>query len=358
MMTEFDDVKRLMAQFDPAPGARFAGAARRPQARDLLLRILESPRDVPAASNLPRRRVLGLAGAAALVSVAGVTTYLSADRTGVSRIPTVAMLRYNLVNGRGDMQGAPPAARAVLLKLAEIADRQLASPVPADAAFKYVKFNAWYLNVAVAQGHTSTAVIPTVVEQWTPVAPSGTARRREHRGEPIIIGYGSPETAAAVSDSTPLSDEVISQVSPAAENLPPDAEDLRQALLRTGPVPSDIPDGYRLVQAVIDLHSEQVISPRLSAALWRMLSGQPHLVYLGATTDRAGRAGEAIAFEATVGLPKRWVLIIDPTSGRLNSSEEILTKDPGKLDVTVPAVIGYKLFLRQGWTADNSATVQ
>ncbi|GLX94378.1 hypothetical protein [Herbidospora sp. NBRC 101105] len=355
MTTEFDDVKRLMAQLDPVPATMFDGVARHPRSRALLARIL-APASEPAAASLPtRRRALGLAGAAALASVAGLVTFRSLDGVDVSRPPTVAMLHYDLVNGRAELNGTPPAADAVLLKLADTADRQPVTSVPAHAAFAYVQFNAWYLNVAVAQGQAGTAVVPTVVEQWTPLSRSGTARRREHRAEPVVIGYGNPETAAAVTGGSPVSDEVFpagSLAGPAAESLPLEAGHLRRALLGTGPVPADVPDGYRLVRAVIDLHSEQIVSPRLSAALWRMLAGQP-LAYLGTTVDRAGRAGEAIAFEATVGLPRRWVLIIDPTSGRLNSCEEILTTDPGKLNVTVPAVIGYTLFLRQGWVPDD-----
>lgn len=55
----------------------------------------------------------------------------------------------------------------------------------------------------------------------------------------------------------------------------------------------------------------------------------------------------------TRGLPRRLVLVIDPGTGRLGSSEEILTTDAGKLGVDVPAVIGYRLFLSRGWTLDD-----
>jgi hypothetical protein len=364
MTTEFDDVKRLMGRVNPIPKEKFAGAAHHPPAQAALLRILRSAHDAPASapSSLNRRRVLLVAGtAAAAASIAGVTALFSPDQSRITQIPTVAMLRYNLVNKGAQMGGKPPAARPILLNLAEVADRQPALSRPANAKYGYVKFNEWYLNVAVAQGRTSTAVIPSVVEQWTPTSSSDSVRRLERRGEPVLTGYGDQETAAVVTSDTPLSDEVLpagSLVSPPVEALPLDAGGLRRALLGTKPVPADIPEAYQLIQSVIDLHSERIVSPQLSAALWRMLSDQPQLSYLGSTTDRAGRAGVAIAFEAKVGLPKRWVLIVDPKTGRLNSSEEILTTDPGKLNVTVPAVIGYKLFLRQGWAVDSATAVR
>lgn len=68
-------------------------------------------------------------------------------------------------------------------------------------------------------------------------------------------------------------------------------------------------------------------------------------------TDRAGRRGQAFAYDVDRSLPKRWILIVGSQDGRLLALEEVLTKEAGKLNIRPPAVIGYTLFLNQEWTA-------
>ncbi|GAB3160988.1 CU044_5270 family protein [Microbispora hainanensis] len=365
MNEDFTDVRRLMAPVDPVSPQTFAGAARDPQARATLQRILSSsPAEASAQGpQLSRRRVLVVAGGAvAAASIVGIARMVPADQPA-AHVPTVAMLSYHQVKGESPMSGSLPPARSVLLKLAEAAERQPDTARPANARYTYLQLNEWHLNVAVSGGQASTAVVPTVSELWVPISATDMVRRVERPGTPIVIGYGSERTAGAVASGAPKSDEqlppdaVLTSRSP--EELPLDTAALRRALLPTGRVPDDVPEVDQLVQAVINLSSERNVPPRLSAALWRVLADQPRLGALGDTTDRAGRAGEAIALDMTTrGLPKRLVLIIDPETGRLNSSEEILTKDAGKLNVTIPAVIGYKLFLHQGWTPDNQTTAR
>ncbi len=45
------------------------------------------------------------------------------------------------------------------------------------------------------------------------------------------------------------------------------------------------------------------------------------------------------------GLPARYVLIFNPTTGRLTASEQWLTTSAGKLGITVPASISYPHWL-------------
>jgi hypothetical protein len=361
---DFTDIRCLMAPVDPVSPQTFSGAVRDPQARATLQRILSSPSAAASApgGHLSRRRALAVAGGAvAAASIVGIARMIPADQPA-ARVPTVAMLSYHQVKGESPMSGHLPPARSTLLKLAEAAERQPDTTRPANARYSYLQLNEWHLNVAVSGGHASTAVVPTVTELWIPISAAESVRRVERPGTPIVIGYGSEQTAGTAASGTPTSDEelppdtVLTSRSP--EELPLDTADLRRALLRTGRVPGDVPEVDQLVQAVINLHSERIVPPRLSAALWRMLADQTHLRSLGDTTDRAGRVGQAIALDTTRGLPKRLVLVIDLETGRLNSSEEILTKDAGKLNVTIPAVIGYKLFLRQGWTPDNKTVVR
>jgi len=49
------------------------------------------------------------------------------------------------------------------------------------------------------------------------------------------------------------------------------------------------------------------------------------------------------------------VLIISPSTGRLLDEEDIFMTNPGKLTIRkFPAVIGYVVYLHQGWTVTMS----
>ncbi|GAB1824018.1 hypothetical protein [Herbidospora sp. RD11066] len=332
MSEDFSDVRRLMAPFDPAPPESFDGAADAPEARATLRRILATP----PRRGLTRRSVLAVAGVAALASDAAAHTEL---RPAV----TVGMLSYRRMEGGSPLPGGLPSARPALLELSRVAGRRPAEVRPAGARYDHIVTNTWGLNVAVSGGRTSTAVVPSVVEVWTPVSPPDLVRRVERPGRPIVIGYGDETTAAEVAAGNSPSDELLTgvTVSPSPEDLPLDPPSLRRALLTAAPRP----ESYLLVQAVIRLFSERYVPSRLAAALWRMLADERDLRLLGETTDRAGRKGWAFALDVPLRLPRRLVMIIDPDSGRLISSEEILTEDAGKLNVAIPAVIGYTLFL-------------
>jgi hypothetical protein len=191
-----------------------------------------------------------------------------------------------------------------------------------------------------------------VVEQWTPLTAVGTYRRIERRGTPKIFQVGSEATAAAVTEVLPLSDErlpINAGIGPHADILASESvEQLRAELLRGHADPRE-PVTYRLIRAVRVLHSHHVVPARLAGGLWRMLAQQPDLTFAGEVTDRAGRSGQAIAFDFDLSLPKRWMLVISPETGRLLAFEEILTTDAGKLNIQIPAVIGYEVFLTQEW---------
>jgi hypothetical protein len=100
-----------------------------------------------------------------------------------------------------------------------------------------------------------------------------------------------------------------------------------------------------LFVAVTDLASEWRSTPATQAALMGVLAAAPGVRALGSVTDRAGRVGTAIAADsAFTGLPVRYVLVFDPHTGALLSSEQWLTTTAGALDVPVPSVIQYHLW--------------
>ncbi len=98
--------------------------------------------------------------------------------------------------------------------------------------------------------------------------------------------------------------------------------------------------------AITDLYKEQVPDPAVRAQLLKLLGSRPDVLDLGTLRDRIGRAGLAIGVSSSQpgGLPARFVMVFDPTTGALLSYEQILTSSPGKLDVKIPSVIDYALF--------------
>ncbi|TYC68124.1 hypothetical protein EH183_40315 [Streptomyces sp. CB01881] len=63
-------------------------------------------------------------------------------------------------------------------------------------------------------------------------------------------------------------------------------------------------------------------------------------------TDRAGRPGIAhSASSAESGQPTRYTFIIEANTGSLLPQEEPLTETAGRLNVPVPSVISYTVYL-------------
>lgn len=97
--------------------------------------------------------------------------------------------------------------------------------------------------------------------------------------------------------------------------------------------------------SIVVAYRQMPIDPATRAAILRLLAAQPGVRTVGALQDRAGRHGIGFTTQSDYsGLPTRYMLIFDPTDGRLLSYEEELTSDPGKLNVHVPAVINYQIF--------------
>ncbi|MER5650224.1 CU044_5270 family protein [Streptosporangium sp. NPDC002524] len=350
MTSEFNDIKRLLGALDPVSSDEFVGAAHDAAGRAALHHILVGVSEVttpapPVAAPRWTRRRFVVVGAGAVTGIAALALH---NVNMANPRVTPPMLNYRL---SGASMPATSSARAVLIALAAVADRQPTSPRPANAAFSHITTNEWDLNVSVADGESTSAIVPKVVEQWSPTTAGGSYRRLERRGDPELFRVGGRRSAAAVTNTAPLSDmrmPVTSDLGP--WNLQPASpRRLRDQLLQASDGTTQ-PQTYRLIQAIRTLYSHHVVPAALAAGLWRVLAEQPDLRFLGEVTDRAGRSGHAIAFDADLSLPKRWVLIISRDTGDLLTVEETLTTEAGNLNVDVPAVIGYEMFLAQEWT--------
>lgn len=101
----------------------------------------------------------------------------------------------------------------------------------------------------------------------------------------------------------------------------------------------------RLV-AITDAVREQPLSPAVRAQMLDYLAQTPGLRLDGAVQDRAGRNGIGVSVDSNYsGLPTRYTVIVDPQDGRVLAFEQMLTTTAGKLNVRVPGVIDYQLFL-------------
>lgn len=161
----------------------------------------------------------------------------------------------------------------------------------------------------------------------------GTTARGQRRGERLA-------RRAAVDEATPPGG--LSTMWELG-SLSSDPGTLAAQLERGHPVGNG--PAERLV-AITDLAREQPLPPPVRAAVLRYLAATPGLRLTGAVDDRSGRPGLAVHLDTDHGgLPNRDTLIIDAVTGTLLGSEEMLTEDPGLLDVPIPSVISYTTYV-------------
>jgi len=235
----------------------------------------------------------------------------------------------------------------VLLKLARAADHRAPLAQPPGARVSFVVSNEWYLDSAISHGKVSSVIRPEVDKNW--FAPNGAWRLLTHYGHPEVVAVGSPKTLRAAEYGPPVDSEHgragRNGVAPLVGTLSLHPAALKRELLHADE--GGAPLAIRLFETISQLH-HQIVSPRLDAAMWRALSTQPDVRYLGRVTDRAGRAGEAVAFTEQSGA--REVLIISQ-NGRLLGFEDLILFGAEGLHLTAyPAVVGYVTFLDQHWT--------
>ncbi|WP_322755013.1 hypothetical protein [Frankia sp. Cas3] len=99
----------------------------------------------------------------------------------------------------------------------------------------------------------------------------------------------------------------------------------------------------------MDFSLQRPLPAGLVSAFWTILADAHGLVDRGSVIDREGRSVVAVSFDSDFGgLPTRYLLVADRTTGTLLGYEQVLTSKPGKLGVSIPAVISYQLWLAAG----------
>jgi len=101
-----------------------------------------------------------------------------------------------------------------------------------------------------------------------------------------------------------------------------------------------------ILRGVAEIYRVHALSAAQRAAIVQVLADTDGLVERGLVTDRAGRTGLAITVDSIdAGGTQRDLLILDPTTGGLLEYEQILLSKPHRVDIAVPAVVAFDIFL-------------
>lgn len=321
---------------------------------DGLQRILTHDHDRADGSlqDRPRHRiaVAAVAAAAAVVLVAGVAVtgalVVDSPRETTQSAPPAATFTLppldpgqavfppsasTPANGSAPMlhfvaYSRPVSSADLLRHLAAQAERQ--PPAPGSGAYEYVKSRNWFLSSA----RTTDGTI--LNQGWI-----AEIEREQWRDE---TGAGRLDSLEdGVQQSSILHPDVFPW--PRLDADTRSVSELRSRLLAAG--------SGRTAQQWFgeyrDTWTSQIVSPELQAAYLGVLADQPGIDVLGAVTDRAGRAGVAVATE---GGDRKTVLIFDDATGALLGYEEIATgAGATEFPVPLPSTVGYISWIAEGY---------
>jgi hypothetical protein len=280
---------------------------------------------------------LALVAAAAVVAV-GVSTQSPFDGKAGSRTAASA---GNSGLGSYALAAAPLAYKPIKGSdpkdlLESIAARTAALPNDSGTGrYRHMETQGWYLRTTI-RGNTSTsAVVPSRTSEW--LARDGSGRR-------VTTGV-DPRTGDKIKGKV---DQLTAEGGMGPLLRYPTEPRALAAILdkKARPVGE--------LDAVRDAYRAQPLAPAVRAAMLRYLADADGLTVSGNVTDRAGRKGIGFSVESdAAGLPARYTMIIDPANGKVLGEEEMLTKDAGKLNVRIPSMISYTVYLSAEFTSKS-----
>ncbi|MET3808893.1 hypothetical protein ABIB25_005925 [Nakamurella sp. UYEF19] len=323
-------IRRLEAQELPTPAVWQAATAQQ-DLQQVIADIISSVADddherlaspvspPPIRTGSGRRRIPVLVGAAviAAVTVLSVLIVPSLISGGTASAVTPTPLSYTASTAIGD-------SATLLTKLAAAAAMQ--PPEPGSGPDTYTKIQSWDFttNQDVNGNVISSAVVPTVRETWA--APDGSGREIR----------SNPERTGTTSQDNPAGTPALYQ------NLPADPAALKQVLGQAHP-DRDTSEWFVAVTDVWGVG--RPVPAATQSGLLKLLAAEPDITVLGTTVDRAGRTGVAISTDTNAGFLLRRILVLDRSTGRLLSAEEVALTNSSQFPVTAPATIGYTMWL-------------
>ena len=309
------DTDRLLHGLDPARDA--SPVMTDAEAEALLERITATAR--PTARRVARRRpLMWVAGVAATAVVAvGAIGLIDGpgQRSAFAATPTPLQLQ--------GPEGTPAAS--VLRRLARAAERQ---PAAAGGTTEHFSYETWSLFTRIDGEQVTSEVVPQRYETW---------QKADGSTEQVVTWDGGQDKGSFPPKNDPQP--------PAAGGT----DEMKHWILSQGDGKSAGAFLNRLNERGLDT----VLTPQQVAGVLRALATFEGVEYNGTVEDRSGRSGAAFSVESAFGgLPNKQTVIFDPLTGRLLAHEEMLTKDPGKLNVKIPSVIDYTTHVKSGYTTD------
>lgn len=304
--------------------------------------VLDGRRDhradvVPTrAGRATRHRVLGSVAACLALAVAVTIGLTHSGSTGPQVVATPRLL--TLVSSGTT---APTSLEALAQRVEQLP--------PTKSGGQTIRYSEWSLNTAVDGQNITSAVVPQDVELR--INPDGSAVLRRTTGTPQFPNARARE--AYEQAGSPFSDRTTVDVIHFkagefldryyGQSLSASPPELLRELSVGHPIVENGPG--ELFATVSDLYHEKHPTSAVRAAILRILADRSDVAFRGEVTDRAGRQGVAVTTTSNdSGLPTRYLLIFDPTTGDLLDSEDILTTSAGKLHVRIPAVLTYTLY--------------
>ncbi|BAL92746.1 hypothetical protein AMIS_75260 [Actinoplanes missouriensis 431] len=341
------EVRDMLKPLDPAAGHRSAvpEEARQDDLRRILATAHHDAKPHGSRPAQPRptgRRLAWGSGTAAVVAGAVVATLALGGSPTLAYEATPAPL---VITATSDARPAGDVLR-------EIAGRAGRLPA-ATGPYQHLVTESWSLWTRIDDERVVSAVVPARTESW----------RGDDGSGKVVVGTGEPyfpsaEHREAWEDDGSYGDGDKARTEsfgagqfPAMWKDAPPADPAKLADWLAIAHPRENGPAETIV-AVTDLARERVLDPALRAGVLRILATLPGLTHEGAVVDRMGRAGEAFVLMSDFsGLPTHYTLVVDPRTGELLGYEKELRTTAGKLDVKVPAVIGYDLFVTAGRTS-------
>ncbi len=286
-----------------------------PRADAALARILTTPADAGSPRRAPRRRLFPVAVLAVVAAIAGAVIVFGPEPTP-SYPATPVTLRFEHA----------PTTRDADHELRALANKVEARPNDVGSGSDaLVEMRSWSLFTRVDGEQVTSEVVP--VRTSTRTRPDGSATITRTTN---YDGVNVEEFTTRDPLDYPL------------RGLSSDPSTLARQLGVGQPAENGTAG---LFDSIVVANRQMPLEPDVRAAVLRLLARTGDVSSVGRLDDRLGRPGVGFSVDSAYsGLPTRYLLIFDPTDGRLLGYEELLTTDPGKLNVRVPSVINYQVF--------------
>jgi len=275
---------------------------------------------------LPSGIVVGLAAALAVV------LFLVPSGGGSGSGVDVPGLGSVHVPGLGTGQAQ---AKAVLARIARIAETTPASSVPSANQFLYTEWIDGYTGNEVHDGHNYRLTNGMTEQDWE--APDGSGRQLTSAGFFHLLTPADNAqwvAAGSANDSGAAPGGGIMDSSYPKGDPPNNC-----GMLPTGPAGLSTDPKLLLRQIVVQYEKgsystegtldralcilETSAYPPLRAATYRMIGELPGIESLGTMTDTLGRSGTAVAAPPDPDTGEQYVVILDPTTGMPLEQEDV-----------------------------------